>query len=467
MPGYEQFSKFNPSIKAELSPKIKLASPKVMSTYSPICQKCSFTQTINNFSSFAVAAAASPTKRHESANKIENPEITEAINSLNMEKFQRAKKLLRGWSSQLDLLSSASTLTFIPDNEESNIYICVCGKVLINTKATLCDECTLINAQSKMSGELFSFDAKSNNLIAKWAVLEDKELFLYDKQDDSKPTSILSLVDFFISLNGVRSLSHKGVTYYGLQLQSPKTNVSFYSLNPQELEKWINAINSIIKCANINEFYDMKGLLGKGKFGVVREAIHIQSGVHVAIKGLIKSKMKPQDLDMIRREVEILRLSQHPNIIKLYDFFETDQYVFIVIELLKGSDLVNYSSKRNFKLSEPHIANIIIQMIKGVEYLHSIGVIHRDLKGENILMSDLSDNASLKLSDFGLSKIIGPTEKCTESYGTLGYAAPELYLQKPYDKSVDIWGIGVVGYTLLSKGMMPFEGANDKDIIWY
>lgn len=237
-------------------------------------------------------------------------------------------------------------------------------------------------------------------------------------------------------------------------------------MSPKDKENWVNAINSIIKCANINEYYEMKGLLGKGKFGVVREAIHKQSGVHVAVKGLVKSKMKLEDLEMIRREVEILKICNHPGVIKLFDFFENDQYVFIVIELLNGSDLVNYFSKRDFNMPEPLIANIATQMLKAVEYIHSIGVIHRDLKGENILMSDSTEKAILKLTDSGLSKIVGPNEKCTEAYGTLGYAAPELYLQKPYDKAVDIWGIGVVIFTLLSKGQMPFDGSNDKDIIW-
>ena len=78
-------------------------------------------------------------------------------------------------------------------------------------------------------------------------------------------------------------------------------------------------------------------------------------------------------------------------------------------------------------MKEEHIARIIIQLIKAVEYIHSLGILHRDLKGENILMSDKTDNANIKLSDFGLARVLGPGEKCNDSYGTVGYAAPELF----------------------------------------
>ena len=81
-------------------------------------------------------------------------------------------------------------------------------------------------------------------------------------------------------------------------------------------------------------------------------------------------------------------------------------------------------------------------------------------------MSDYTLNPTIKLTDFGLSKMIGSTEKCSEAYGTLGYAAPELYLKKPYSKLVDEWGIGVVAFSLLSGGQMPFDASTEKDIIW-
>lgn len=102
-------------------------------------------------------------------------------------------------------------------------------------------------------------------------------------------------------------------------------------------------------------------------------------------------------------------------------------------------------------------------MATAIYYLHSYGVAHRDLKPENILMSDDSEDASLKLVDFGLSKIIGPSETSLDPFGTLSYVAPEVLLQKPYGKEVDYWSLGVITYMLLSR-VLPFDDEDDKEI---
>ncbi len=98
-----------------------------------------------------------------------------------------------------------------------------------------------------------------------------------------------------------------------------------------------------------------------------------------------------------------------------------------------------------------------------IYYLHSFGIAHRDLKPENILMTTTEDDAQPKLVDFGLSKIIGPGETCNDPFGTLSYVAPEVLLQKPYNKMVDLWSLGVIVYLLLS-GTLPFDDDDDREI---
>lgn len=131
------------------------------------------------------------------------------------------------------------------------------------------------------------------------------------------------------------------------------------------------------------------------------------------------------------------------------------------MEYCSGGDLFSYIEKRGFRLAEPRAASIIHKLSAACYYLHSYGIAHRDLKPENILMTDNTDEADMRMLDFGLSKIIGPSEFCTEPFGTLSYVAPEVLLEKAYNKSVDLWSIGIITYLLLC-GCLPFDDENSE-----
>lgn len=131
----------------------------------------------------------------------------------------------------------------------------------------------------------------------------------------------------------------------------------------------------------------------------------------------------------MRREIENLKICQNTNIVQLIDLFETSTDYQIVMELMEGADMFDYMENRKFKLKESHIKQIVIQLLMGVQYFHSYGIVHRDLKLENIMMSDMSDDAVPKIADFGLSKILGPNETARDAFGTVGYAAPEVLLK--------------------------------------
>lgn len=140
----------------------------------------------------------------------------------------------------------------------------------------------------------------------------------------------------------------------------------------------------------------------------------------------------------------------------MIDVFENSDHYYIVIEYLAGKDLFDYIQKRNFILTEDRVKQIGIQLIQAVRYLHDFGIVHRDLKLENVMMSDTSNLAKPKIVDFGLAKIIGPNETADEPFGTLGYVAPEVLKKRPYTFSCDVWSIGCILYALLS-GSLPFD----------
>lgn len=134
------------------------------------------------------------------------------------------------------------------------------------------------------------------------------------------------------------------------------------------------------------------------------------------------------------------------------------------MELLRGKDLFHYLEKRAFKISEERACNIFHSLAAAIYYLHSYGILHRDLKLDNVLMVNDKEDSDVKIVDFGLSKILGPSETCADPFGTIGYAAPEVLYRNPYNKSADIWSLGVLLYILLT-GYGPFEDEDETAIV--
>ena len=193
-------------------------------------------------------------------------------------------------------------------------------------------------------------------------------------------------------------------------------------------------------------------------------AIHRKTGKKVAVKLMNKLKMKDFEKELMMREIENLKLCHHKNIGKLYDVFENDQMVYLVMEFLDGGDLFSYLEKRNFRIPENRAKKIVCSILSAINYLNSFGIVHRDLKPENILLLTKEEDSEVKISDFGLAKAIGPNEKCVEPFGTINYVAPEILMRKKYDKGVDIWSLGIITYLMLG-GYLAFDDINDSEIV--
>ncbi|GAA6223831.1 hormonally up-regulated neu tumor-associated kinase homolog A [Lates calcarifer] len=196
--------------------------------------------------------------------------------------------------------------------------------------------------------------------------------------------------------------------------------------------------------------------LGEGSFAKVREGLHALTGEKVAVKVIDKRKAKKDSYvtKNLRREGHIQQMIRHPNITQLLDILETENSYYLVMELCPGGNLMNriYDKKR---LDERETQKYIRQLVLAVEHLHRAGVVHRDLKIENLLL-DEQDN--IKLIDFGLSNcagILGYSDPFSTQCGSPAYAAPELLSRKKYGPKVDVWSIGVNMYAMLT-GTLPF-----------
>ena len=225
----------------------------------------------------------------------------------------------------------------------------------------------------------------------------------------------------------------------------------------KESEKEIKFKKSITKGKILEGQFIIGEEIGKGTFGVVRLATHIITGEKVAVKILYREKIKEKsDKRRLEREIKILKILRHKNIVQLYNVIQTPSTIYLVMEYIKGKELFEIIVQKK-KLSELESLRYFQQLISGIEYLGKIRVAHRDLKPENLLI-DSKNN--LKIADFGLSNIYKNNELLSTDCGSPCYAAPEMLSgEKYFGLSADIWSSGIILYTMLC-GRLPFE---DKD----
>ena len=286
-----------------------------------------------------------------------------------------------------------------------------------------------------------------------------KDLYYYKSKDTKKHKGMHNLSGVYIKDEGIVTIKDKKL--FCFKIIFPSKERKYYLQNEKEYIKWVESIRKVVHYSNLRDLYEIKGNLGKGKFGLVKLGIHKESGRQVAVKIINKEYVEGMDLEQIKSEIDILKIAKHPNIIKLYDIFENEKYIYIIMEYCAGGDLFSYIEKRDFKLKESRAAEIVHKLCTAVYFLHQYGIVHRDLKPENILMTDVTDNADIRLVDFGLGKMIGPGEKCDEPFGTFSYVAPEVLQEKPYDFKVDLFAIGIITYLLVA-GFLPFDDENSE-----
>ena len=302
--------------------------------------------------------------------------------------------------------------------------------------------------------EGYLYKNQGNKMKKIYFRLIHKDLYYYKSKDNKKHKGMHNLSGVYIKDEGEIKISNQ--TFYCFNIIFPSKERKYYVSDESEYIKWVESIRKVVNYSNLNDLYEIKGTLGKGKFGLVKKGIHNDSGREVAIKIIDKKILSPIDMQQVKSEIDILKIAKHPNIIKLYDVFENEEFIFIITEYCSGGDLFSYIEKRDFKLTEERASEIIHQLCTAVFFLHQYGIVHRDLKPENILMTNETDTADIRLVDFGLGKIIGPGETCTESFGTFSYVAPEVLKEKPYNFKVDLFAIGIITYLLVT-GFLPFD----------
>ncbi|XP_036379934.1 serine/threonine-protein kinase MARK1 isoform X2 [Megalops cyprinoides] len=206
--------------------------------------------------------------------------------------------------------------------------------------------------------------------------------------------------------------------------------------------------------------YRLLKTIGKGNFAKVKLARHVLTGREVAVKIIDKTQLNPTSLQKLFREVRIMKILNHPNIVKLFEVIETEKTLYLIMEYASGGEVFDYLVAHG-RMKEKEARAKFRQIVSAVQYCHQKRIVHRDLKAENLL---LDADMNIKIADFGFSNEFTIGSKLDTFCGSPPYAAPELFQGKKYDgPEVDVWSLGVILYTLVS-GSLPFDGQNLKEL---
>ena len=314
-------------------------------------------------------------------------------------------------------------------------------------------------------GLIFKGSKDENNKIKKvkkiFFRIVGKDLYYYKKSDLRNHKGINNLSCTFVQEG--EEVIINDVIYFSIVINYYKKEKIYYFDTEESRNIWLEKFREATGQKNIKNKYKIsKQNIGEGSFSSVKYGTNIKTKESVAVKIISKKNMDKNDLESVMNEIYAMKICKFFYIIKLYDIYETNNHIYIVMEHCKNGNLFNYFKDDIYELHEDIAKIIIYKLLLSINYIHSLGIIHRDIKLCNILFFDES-KVNIRLIDFGLCKILGPSEKAKECCGTLSFAAPELLKEIPYSKSVDFWGIGIITFFLLS-GYLPFDDKNTEKV---
>ena len=284
-------------------------------------------------------------------------------------------------------------------------------------------------------------------------VLKNQALYYFPTESQS-PYGMILIKDLYVAK----------LDEFAFELRNSKLSYSFKADNEETINEWIGFIKKNIGFKDIVQDYKLLESVGKGAYGKVKLAENLKTKQRVAVKIIAKEPLDDRSETRIRKEISILKLCKHESLLNLIDFYETPSNIYLVTEYLPEGTLFSYMQERNFKIPEATARDLVRDIAAGLNYLHSYGIIHRDIKLENVLVATHKNRLKARIIDFGLSCMLGPGQTSMDTVGTLKYAAPELLSKIPYRESVDAWGLGVIAHILLT-GRMPFNGKDEQDVI--
>jgi serine/threonine protein kinase len=290
-------------------------------------------------------------------------------------------------------------------------------------------------------------------LKSKWITMPDEEMGPAAHENLEETVAMMKK---FVARNKLRG-AMIATTYVTTAKFWTGTAVSFMSQNTTPNSNKFSSVKTLTKGKvgqTFNDLYNLDTKIREGRISGIWKGSIIDEDSHFAIKVIRVDKCNLQDEARIMNEVAILKSMDHPNVIKVYDFFEESPNFFIVMDLMEGGDVFERIVQKT-QYTEVDARKLARYLLTGVEYIHHRGVAHRDLKPQNILLSSRANDNAIKIADFSFSKRVHTPKSLFTRCGTPTYVAPEILKNHPHDEICDMWSVGVIIYVALV-GYPPF-----------
>lgn len=308
-------------------------------------------------------------------------------------------------------------------------------------------------------GYLYKKSTKDYSVKKTYYKLVGKDFYFFKNHQSKKHQGMHYLSDVFVKTD-IAPIYIGKTLYYPFSISYSQKEKIYYTKDIEERDKWGNIIKEAAGIqGDITESYLLQEDIANGHFGLIKKGINIKTNEIVAVKVLQKNNLTEEDKILIISETEIMKvLNNTPNIIHLLNIYENTDTLYLVMEYCGGGSLLSYLEMKNFSLSEQEAKIIIYNIFLAIAHIHSLGIIHRDIKIENILLKSPYDiQGGIRVTDFGLSTFLGPNQTKQDPYGTITYAALEILEGKSYTSKIDLWSLGVLSYLLLD-GSLPYQG---------
>lgn len=256
-----------------------------------------------------------------------------------------------------------------------------------------------------------------------------------------------------------------GVKHYGLKFIKKQNYEELYHTDEKVIDAWFEALKRYCILTKFRCYFESVKVIGKGNFAKVFLVRRLSDSKEFAVKVFSKSVIMQDQLEKkcLIYEVKMMRLMNHPRVLKLHELYEGENFIYCLCELYRGSDLLNAIVKKGSQ-PEQKALTITMQILEGLSYMHSLRIIHRDLKPENIIFK-ASNDIDLGIVDLGFASHEEDYRKLFVRCGTPGYVAPEILNDKDYNCKVDVYSAGIILYIILT-GRIPFNGNSYKQIVY-